>query len=65
MPSIEGMLSSIGPAVAGPGLRAELERAPVGNAASFTRNAIAQAEGPCLRANACANESGFGIDDES
>ena len=33
-------------------------------AASRTRKAIAQIDGPCRRAKRCANESGSGVDDE-
>src|SRR5262245_31023490 len=61
MPSILGMLSSMGPAVAGPGFAPRSSARRYAFAASFTRNAMAHADGPCVRANACPNESGSAL----
>ena len=61
MPLIAGMFSSIGPGRLGtphaPCATAWLYAA----AASPTRNAMAQMDGPCTRANDCANESGSAL----
>ena len=58
MPLIAGMFSSIGPEreskPQAPRSSARLYAAP----ASCTRNAIAQIDGPWIRAKRCANESG-------
>jgi hypothetical protein len=57
MPLMAGMFSSIGPAVdsttQAPILRARVQAA----AASFTRKAMAQTEGPCRRVKACGKPS--------
>src|ERR1700722_16196102 len=57
MPSMQGMLSSMGPALCGPGRAPSSSARRYANAASRTRKAIAQAHGPCARANPCAKES--------
>ena len=65
MPSIAGIWSSIGPTGRLDRLRAELDRASEGaQAASLTRNAIAQAEGPCGARELLAEALRFRIDDE-
>src|SRR5688572_11281418 len=51
MPSIAGMRSSIGPTSVSTGFAPRETARRNAAAASFTRNAIAQAEGPCARAN--------------
>src|SRR3984957_7516028 len=54
MPSIDGMLSSIGPADCGPGLAPSSNDRLYAKAASLTRNAIAQMDPPCSCAKRCA-----------
>ena len=58
MPSIDGMLSSIGPAWPGPGFAPRSRARCQALAASFTRKAMAQTEGPCTRAKDWAKLSG-------
>ena len=65
MPSIAGMLQLHRPDARLDRLRAELDCSGwKAAAASFTRNAIAQAEGPCSRAKLLAEAVRLGIDDE-
>ena len=58
MPSIAGMLSSIGPTLPWKGLAPRSMARWYAFAASFTRIANAHAEGPCTRAKDCAKLSG-------
>src|SRR6266436_2257761 len=56
MPSMQGMLSSMGPALCGPRLAPSSRARRNAPAASRTRNAMAQADGPCARAKDCAKD---------
>ena len=58
MPWIAGMLSSIGPTGPWWGLAPRASARCEAFAASFTRIAKAQADGPCTRAKDCAKLSG-------
>ena len=64
MPSIDGMFSSMGPAVAGPGFAPSSSARRYANAASFTRNAMAQAEGPCCARERLRERIRLRVDDE-
>src|SRR5580692_1540263 len=61
MPSIAGMLSSIAPTAPLTSRAPAATAARSARAASLTRKAMAQALGPCSRANFCAR---LGVDDE-
>src|SRR5262245_3796874 len=61
MPSIAGMRSSIGPTSVSTGFAPSSTARLKARAASFTRNAMAQAEGPCARANCWPNPRGSAL----
>src|SRR5262245_59149578 len=61
MPSIAGICSSIGPTWFSTGLAPSSMQRRYASEASFTRNPIAQADGPCSRAKRCAKLFGSAL----
>ena len=61
MPLIAGIASSIGPGGASTPQAPFATQLRYAFAASSTRNAIAQIDGPCTRANDCANDCGSAL----
>ena len=61
MPTMAGMLSSMGPTLPRCGSAPSATARSNAAAASLTRNAMAQTEGPCAWANFCPNEAGSAL----